>query len=227
MSTAAASQSRAALVHDSIRADIVSGALKPGSPLRLAPLSAKYDVSMSVLREALTRLAEHNLANLAPNQGFRVVEISRSDLLELTELRTNLEGLALTESITKGDVAWEARVVSAHHVLTKVTIPREDGLGSTDEWSEAHTAFHEALVSACENRRLLAITASLRNSSELYRQLSALPVGEEQRDLVAEHEQLMLLATSRRVTDAHAALILHITRTTDAVLATTLRADPL
>ncbi|GGF21661.1 GntR family transcriptional regulator [Subtercola lobariae] len=222
-----ATQSRAALVHDSIRADIVSGALMPGTPLRLAPLAAKHDVSMSVLREALTRLAEHNLATLSPNQGFRVVEISRSDLIELTELRTNLEGLALTQSITAGDVAWEARVVSAHHVLAKVTIPRQDGFGSTDEWSEAHTAFHEALVSACENRRLLAITASLRNSSELYRQLSALPADEEQRDLVTEHEQLMVLATSRRVADAHAALVQHITRTTEVVLATTLRTTPL
>src|SRR5471032_953685 len=128
MSQTVASTSRAVFVHDNIRADILSGALLPGTPLRLAALAKRYDVSMSVVREALTRLSEHNLAVLAPNQGFRVVEISRPDLLELTELRANLEGLALTRSIDRGDVQWEARVISAHHVLERATMAREDGL---------------------------------------------------------------------------------------------------
>jgi GntR family carbon starvation induced transcriptional regulator len=223
MSQTVASTSRAVFVHDNIRADILSGALLPGTPLRLAALAKRYDVSMSVVREALTRLSEHNLAVLAPNQGFRVVEISRPDLLELTELRANLEGLALTRSIDRGDVQWEARVISAHHVLERATMAREDGLGSTDEWSEAHAAFHSVLVSACESPRLLAITQSLRNSAELYRQLSALRFVESDRDLVAEHRELMDLAIARRGAEARAALARHIERTTELVLATALK----
>jgi DNA-binding GntR family transcriptional regulator len=223
MSQTSASTSRAVFVHDGIRADILSGALLPGSPLRLAALAKRYDVSMSVVREALTRLAEHNLAVLAPNQGFRVVEISRADLLELTDLRTNLEGIALARSIERGDVQWEARVVSAHHVLERATMAREDGLGSTDEWSEAHAEFHEALVSACASPRLLSITQSLRNSAELYRQLSALRNAESGRDLADEHRELMGLAVARKASEATAALARHIERTTELVLASALK----
>jgi len=177
---------------------------------------------MSVVREALTRLAEHNLAVLAPNQGFRVVAISRADLIELTELRTNLEGIALVRSIERGDVQWEAQVVSTHHVLERATIARSDGLGSTDEWSEAHAAFHDALVSACESPRLLGFTRSLRNSAEVYRQLSGVRFSESTRDLVAEHRELMDLATSRRAVEAQVALSNHIQATTDVVLTASL-----
>jgi GntR family carbon starvation induced transcriptional regulator len=223
MSQTATSTSRAVFVHDGIRADILSGALLPGSPLRLAALAKRYDVSMSVVREALTRLAEHNLAVLAPNQGFRVVDISRADLLELTDLRTNLEGIALARSIERGDVQWEAQVVSAHHVLERATMAREDGLGSTDEWSEAHAEFHEALVSACESPRLLSITQSLRNSAELYRQLSVLRSAESGRDLAHEHRQLMELAVARKAREATTALARHIERTTELVLESALK----
>ena len=225
MSQTVGSTSRAVFVHDSIRADILGGVLRPGTPLRLAALAKRYDVSMSVVREALTRLAEHNLAVLAPNQGFRVVEISRADLTELTELRTNLEGIALVRSIERGDVQWEAQVISAHHVLERASMAREDGLGSTDEWSEAHADFHEALVSACESPRLRSITQSLRNSAELYRQLSALRTAESGRNLLDEHRELMELAVARKAPEAQAALTRHIERTTELVLASALRDD--
>jgi GntR family carbon starvation induced transcriptional regulator len=218
--TSETATSRAAHVHDLVRSDILSGALAPGEPLRLAALAARYRVSMSVVREALTRLSEHNLAVLVPNQGFRVIEISRDDLIELTELRINLEGLALGKSIDLGDVKWEAQVVSAHHVLERATMSREDGLGSTDEWSEAHADFHDALVSACSSPRLLGLTRSLRTSAELYRQLSGLR--DSARDLQGEHRELMELATSRRRAEATAALTRHIRVTTEVVLATAL-----
>lgn len=215
---------RVGQVYDSIRSDIVGGALKPGTPLRLAALGKKYEVSMSVVREALTRLAEHHLAVLSPNQGFRVVPISRGDLIELTELRTNLECVALARSIQYGDVQWEARVVSAHHVLERAALFRVNKPGSTEEWSEAHTAFHDALVSACARPRLLAITRSLRDSAELYRQLSGTSELGQGRDMAAEHRELMELTLGRRSAEAQDALRRHIQCTTDLLLATVLTA---
>lgn len=216
---ASTTTTRVEQVYDSIRGDIVSGILKPGSPLRLAALGKKYDVSMSVVREALTRLAEHHLAVLSPNQGFRVVAISREDLTELTELRTNLECTALARAIENGDVQWEAKVVSAHHVLERATLFRADEPGSTEEWSEAHAAFHDALVSACARPRLLAMTRSLRDSAELYRQLSGTIELGQGRDIAAEHRELMELALAGRTLEAQEALRQHIQRTTDLLLA--------
>jgi DNA-binding GntR family transcriptional regulator len=208
---------RAGQVHDILRADILRGVLAPGEPLRLAVLATKYDASMSVVREALGRLAEHNLAALTPNQGFRVVDISRADLIAITELRVMLEGEALRRSIERGDVQWEASVISALHVLERTTFLLDDEVGSTQEWSDAHAAFHIALVSACDNSRMLALTNSLRDGAEIYRQLSGTSTHFKDRDIPHEHRELVELATRR---DARAvdALVRHLQRTTDDFL---------
>ncbi|MGP3534221.1 GntR family transcriptional regulator [Microbacterium sp. RD1] len=214
---------RAGQMHDVLRTAILRGDLAPGQPLRLAALAARYDASQSVVREALGRLAEHNLAELTPNQGFRVVDISREDLMAITDLRVLIEGAALESSIEHGDVQWEAGVISAHHVLERATFADDGEPGTTQAWSDAHAAFHDALVSACTNPRMLALTNSLRDGAELYRQLSGRnPVGEvkahlQQRDIPAEHRELMELATSRDPR-AVAALQHHLRLTTEYIL---------
>lgn len=205
-------------VYGGIRADILTGRHAPGAPLRLAPLSKQFDVSTAVVREALIRLAERHLLVLAPNQGFRVVEISRQDLLDLTDMRVLLEGLALRQSIEKGDMTWEARVVSTHHVLARTPFLREDRLGSTDEWAIAHNEFHEALGVGCGNRRLIQMADLLRDSSELYRQLSAKAPAEQSRDVAAEHRELMELAVARQADEAVESLTKHFQGTTDLLL---------
>ena len=217
--TSAKTTTRAAQIHDAIRADVLRGELPPGTPLRLAALAARYDASQSVVREALGRLAESNLAVLVPNQGFRVVEASRADLIAITELRVMIECEALRRSIEHGGVQWEAAVISAHHVLERATFMLDDSPGSTVEWSRAHAAFHVALVSACDNPRMLALTNSLRDGAEIYRQLGVNADFEElaERDIPCEHRELMELATARDL-KAVDALARHIQRTTDDLI---------
>lgn len=205
-------------VYAGIRSGVLTGRHRPGSPLRLAPLAKEFDVSTAVVREALIRLAERNLLVLAPNQGFRVVAISRQDLVELTEMRVLLEGLALRQSIERGDMDWEARVVSTHHVLARTPRKWEGGPGSTDEWAVAHNAFHEALGVGCGNGRLIQMTDLLRDSSELYRQLSTEVPAEQSRDVPGEHRELMELAVARQADQAVASLTRHFERTTDLLV---------
>ncbi|MCQ2001012.1 GntR family transcriptional regulator [Arthrobacter zhaoxinii] len=218
MATQLRSASLTAHVHEQLRTEILSNVFAPGSPLRLAVLSKRYGTSMSVIREALVRLAEQHLVVLLPNQGFRVAEISREDLINLTELRIMLEGLALRRSIEHGDMEWEAKVVSTHHVLERAELHREGEPGTTAEWSAAHAAFHDALGTACGSPRMIAMVRGLRDSSELYRQLSGAGGAEAKRDIPAEHRELMELACDRRADEAVAALERHFQRTTDLLL---------
>ena len=46
--------------------------LRPGEKLKLVELATRYSVSQSVIREALTRLAEQSLVVATPQRGFRV-----------------------------------------------------------------------------------------------------------------------------------------------------------
>jgi DNA-binding GntR family transcriptional regulator len=196
--------------HERIRGDIIGGRLEPGSPLRLAALACDIGVSMSVVREALTRLSEQGLVTASPNQGFRVVTLSHDDLLDLTELRVMLECSALERSIAGGDVSWEGRVVSAHHVLERT--PMTEG-ATTQAWVTAHAAFHDSLSSACGSPRLLGLVRELRAGAEIYRQWSGLATETGRRDVAREHRQLMELATARGAAEASAALREHLETT--------------
>lgn len=211
-------QSRTQQVYGHLRADIINGSRSPGEPLRLADLSAVFGVSMSVVREALIRLTEQHLVTLTPNQGFRVAEISREDLVDLTELRVTLETLALRTAIERGDVDWEAEVIAAHHVLERATLNAGDGAGTTEEWSIAHTRFHHALGAACGNARLIGLIDNLRDGAELYLQRSALAEDSVDRDILGEHRALMELATARDAEGAAEALERHLRLTTTLLL---------
>jgi DNA-binding GntR family transcriptional regulator len=219
MSVTDAAVTRTEHVFQRIRADILAGRVSPGSPLRLAALSREFSVSMSVVREALTRLSGHGLVTTTPNQGFRVTALSREDLEDLTALRISLECQALADSIAAADVRWEGEVISAHHVLERTPITDGRSAVAREEWMQAHAAFHDVLVSASGRPRLLALVRSLRDTAEVYRQWSG-PLGAERgRNVAGEHCALMELAIARRTEEAVETLRAHIQRTTDILLA--------
>jgi len=211
-----------------LRRDILSGSLLPGQRLQFSELSARYTTSVGALREALSRLAEQGLVISEPQQGFRVVPVSPDDLRDLTAARVEIETMALRRALAAGDLAWEGRLVAAHHVLYGTPqLSDEDSRRVTEQWTAAHQGFHEILLEACDIRRLREIAASLRDAAELYRRWSRYLRTEQDRDIAGEHEELLRAALARDVDRAVALLTQHIEYTTNAVLATgQMSADP-
>ena len=205
--------------HERIRSDILNGVLEPGQPLRLAALSGELGVSMSVVREALTRLSEQGLVTAAPNLGFRVIPLSEDDLVDLTQVRVTLECSALGRSIARGDVAWEGQVISAHHVLDRTPLDVNGPPEAREAWIVAHAAFHDALSAGCGSPRLIGLVTALRDGAEIYRQWAGFVGDKSGRDVLLEHRRLMELATARRSDEAVAALQAHIETTTQILLA--------
>jgi DNA-binding GntR family transcriptional regulator len=204
-------------IFSQIREDILSGELAPGSRLRFAEMCSRYNTSVGVVREALTRIAEQGLARSEPQLGFSVVPVSVRDLRELTDLRCDIEGLTLRYAVLGGDLAWEGNIVAAHHRLTRTPARSADGSGRlSNEWSIAHNQFHNALLDGCPNRRLKSIALSLRDSAEVYRRAAQRrPVAQaDQRDVAAEHRELLEAAVNRDAEAAVGALQRHIRATT-------------
>ena len=92
--SAAAPQTHADRLFEAIERAIVTGELAPGSRLGEEALAARFGVSRGPLREAFRRLEERGLVIRLPHAGVRVVALTRADLLEIYEIRANLEGLA-------------------------------------------------------------------------------------------------------------------------------------
>lgn len=205
--------------YDALRLDILSGRFTPGSPLRINALATEREVSLSVIREALVRLSEQGLVTSSPNQGFRVVPLSVDDLNDLTQLRVDLEAMALQRAIQHGSIAWEAEIVSAHYVLASTEMFEGDSHLVREEWATAHERFHASLIGACGSPRLLGVIESLNAAANVYRQWAIEPGLEGGRNIAAEHRQLMELVTARRADEAMAALSAHIELTTAILLA--------
>lgn len=192
---------RSARVFEALRLAILDGEYTPGERLGLMDLSARYGVSQTVLREALTRLSEQGLAVSLPQQGFRVVTLSDTDFADLTSTRVAIEGLVLGRAIAEGDIEWESSVVATHHRLERAQEAPLDTAQRREEWASAHATFHRALLNGCTSPRLREIAFGLRDAAELYRRWS--PVSSEsKRRVVSQHRALLKAAVDRDAASA-------------------------
>lgn len=208
---------RAAAIADRIRAAILAGALAPGARIRLEELKAQFQVSWSPLREAMSRLLAEGLLQLDEGRAWRIAPVSRAELAEVIRLRCLLETLALRESVARGDDAWEANVLAAHHRLSKLEGRREEPAGMQD-WEAWHRAYHFSLIAACGSPLLLQLCGQLHDLNTRYRRLflSAYPFD---RDVPAEHRALTAAVIGRNADRACALLEKHIGRTGRNILA--------
>ncbi|MBX5204068.1 FCD domain-containing protein [Rhizobium sp. NZLR1] len=202
-----------------IRKDILLARLKPGKRLGVVALKAQYNCGGASIREALSRLISEGLVVATDHKGFRVSHVSRSDLIDLTITRGEIDGLALSKSIENGDVAWEGRIVSAFHQLSKLQ-PHAMNIIDAEKlhWDEVHNSFHFALVSACGSPRLLSLRNTLLDHAERYRNLSGLIAGVNKRDTMKEHKDLMDAALARNAEAASRLIAEHYWRTCQLLL---------
>lgn len=78
-------------VYDAIYGAILEHRLSPGTRLREAELAAGFDVSRTVVRQALQRLAQDRLVDLHHNRGAQVCEPSRELAAQVFDVRRVVE----------------------------------------------------------------------------------------------------------------------------------------
>jgi DNA-binding GntR family transcriptional regulator len=79
-------------VRQQIRAAILAGEFAPRQRLIEADLCERFDASRFVIRSALQELASQGLIEFQRNRGARVRDVSLTEAIEITEVRTLLEG---------------------------------------------------------------------------------------------------------------------------------------
>ena len=204
-------------VYRRFRQDILWGRLPPGSPLRSNELSQAYEVGISPLREALSRLLSEKLVTLSGQRGFRVAPLTFEDVLDTMEARVVIECEALTRSIQHGGLLWETEVVSNYHALSRIELPEGPG-EQAEKWAEHHRKFHMALISGCRSPWLQTLAKTLFDHAERHR-IIALRQLCEQRDAGNEHQLIMKAALAGNIKAAVATLDHHYRTTADLVAA--------
>ncbi|MGE7368990.1 GntR family transcriptional regulator [Neorhizobium sp. NPDC001467] len=191
-----------------IRADIIFGRLLPGQKLKLEKLKETYETSVSTLREILNRLASEGLVVAEGQRGFYVTPMSSGDLKEIAALRLLLETHALEQSLEKGDVDWEARLISAHYKLSRMeTVMANGDTSQTEDWKRYDWEFHQALISACGSRLLMETHAAVFDKYLRYQMVALSYRGQIAAD---EHKRLLEAALERDQKTAKKILHLHI-----------------
>jgi DNA-binding GntR family transcriptional regulator len=212
-----ANRSLTSQAFERIRNDILLGNLRPNERLKIQPLSERYEIGATAVREALSRLVTDGLVDSEDQKGFCVSQVSQNDLIDLTETRIAIEGMAIRKAIVNGNLDWEAQVLSSFHRLSRT--PQPITLENHATWALAHRQFHESLVAQCGSPWLLRLCAMLYDQTERYRNLAERSTRPEERDTVAEHRELMDAIAMERNADKAVALIgTHFRATTEVIL---------
>ena len=198
------------LIADTLRDEILRGAIPPGQPLRQEDLASRFGVSRLPVRDALVRLESLGLVEVFPNRGAYVIALSADEVREVFDMRILLEGDIIERAVprmTPDD--WRridaARADAAHHA-------------NRPEWTESDWHLHRALYEPAARPRQLAMIETLRGTVARYWTAdTALPI--RRTELLADHDAIVEACRARASVAARRRLEEHLRRASELVLA--------
>jgi DNA-binding GntR family transcriptional regulator len=107
-----------------LRDRIVTLRLPPGTVLREDALMRELDIGRTPLREAVKRLALENLVAVQPRRGTFVSAVDAADIVQITEVRAELEGYAAQLAALRMDGPTRE---TAEELLREVEDLKRDG----------------------------------------------------------------------------------------------------
>jgi DNA-binding GntR family transcriptional regulator len=167
--------------YDELRQMLVQGRLEPGTQLVNRKLAEEIGVSMTPIREAVTRLASEGLVEYVPGAGAFVRRISRQELAELYDVREALEPVAAShaaEHATAAEIAELRAIADDSFRLIRAIAESADGhanIHQMTEWLENDRHFHEVVFQASRNRWLSKIAADMKLLAFGFSPLSRVP----------------------------------------------------
>jgi DNA-binding GntR family transcriptional regulator len=183
---------------DRLRQAIISGEIPANQAIRQEEIAATYQVSRMPVRQALDILAVEGWIEQRPHRGAVVTPLDPEDALELFEVRTALEILAIRRSFPHLSAEQRDTIKKAWDALV-------------DEKGDSfilHQSFHLALYAAAGPRILRLVMQQLDAVQRYlrYEQSYARNAGADR----AEHEALMAAALSGDAESGVAVLQEHV-----------------
>lgn len=192
-----------------IRDDLNKGIWAPGDALRQEELAERYGASRMPVREALLILDAEGLVRMLPNRGAIVVQLNEHDVVEIFDLRRQVETYLLTHAIPRHDAKSLARVEAI-----QLELEAEDNHSG---WLEGDRQFHARLYEPAAKPRALAIASTLRAQVERFG-LQTVSPDTRRMEWANEHRELIATARSNDVAACIKVLIEHLDQTQEAVL---------
>ncbi len=175
-------------VYEALKSAIVTGDLKPGDKIREPELAKRFGTSRGPLRDALRRLEARHLVTNTPNAGARVVSLSRSQLIELYQVREALEGMTCrlaADNMPAEEIEELSGLLDRHEAVVR----RKEGAEYFRQ--EGDLDFHFRIAMGCRNDLLRsALCDDHYHLMRLYRHKYSNRSGRPRRAL-AEHRMIL------------------------------------
>ncbi len=154
------------LVYLELKHKILTGEILSQTRLMEINLSEKMNVSRTPIREAIKRLAEDGLVKVEPRRGAYVANISIKDMIDVFEVREDLEGFVaqLAAQRIKDAEREELRKISRECELAMKTEDKESII-------ELDEKFHNFIVACCANETLSQLVRYVQDLSLRFRYL--------------------------------------------------------
>ncbi|MBM3094012.1 FCD domain-containing protein [Ensifer sp. T173] len=188
-------------VAELLKAEILNGALPPGTWLSQTDLAVRFGVSRIPVRDALQQLASERLVALVPGKGAQVIELSRDELSQVFDLRVLLECDLLRHAMSS--------VTDAHYAEVKYSLQKSSLEAGRSGWIEGDWLFHLTLYAPAGRQRQITIIEELRRNCILYSAQYDRLVDETPKWL-HDHEEITCAYIEKRVDDAVQLLRDHI-----------------
>ncbi|MDD5824129.1 MAG: GntR family transcriptional regulator [Firmicutes bacterium] len=154
------------LVYLELKHKILTGEIASQTRLMEIDLAEKMNVSRTPIREAIKRLADDGLVKVEPRRGAYVANISIKDMLDVFEVREDMEGFTAylaTQRITDEQKEELRKIAEAYEEATRNN--DKETVIVLDE------AFHNFIVGCCNNETLKELVQYVQELSLRFRYL--------------------------------------------------------
>ena len=145
------------MVYEELKMQILTGGIIPGTRMMEVELAEEMGVSRTPIREAIRKLEKEGLVTIEPRRGAYASRISTEDMVEILEVRQDLEGLAaeLAASRMSPEQMKELKSISENY-------NRAVEEGDMDSMIKHDTMFHRLIVDSCNNKILVHMVEQLQ-----------------------------------------------------------------
>jgi len=154
------------LVYEELKHKILIGNVIPGTRLMEIELAESMGVSRTPIREAIRKLEKESLVTIEPRRGAYVSDISIKDMVDIMEVREDLEGLAASLAARRINEKESAELVN-------ITEKYAEAIRSanTDDIVKYDELFHKLVVSCSGNRTLIQMVGNVQELALRFRYL--------------------------------------------------------
>lgn len=173
------------VVFNTLRQGILKGDLKPGERLMEIHLADKLGVSRTPIREAIRMLELEGLVTMVPRKGAEVARISKQDLQDVLDVRKVLDSLATRLACERITDEQKEELKEAAENFVKATKDKD-----ATTIAAADVAFHDVILKASANKRLIQMVNNLAERIYRYR-LEYIKEKKHHKQLIEEHAMIL------------------------------------